>query len=136
MHLTHSNQPEVLCSTQQLHKLTTRRKRQHRVPTWGLHHVDIGFTVRVDRVSEVEPAVINILLLAVRQGVGLAGLRQLVPALHARHVEVHTLLGARLLLLALIESSALNTVPGQEQNRNRAFGCVHGRFLAFNLKKG
>lgn len=97
--------------------------------------MDIDFTIRVDRVSEVEPAVINILLFAVGQGIGLVGLRQLVPALHARHVEIHTLLGTRLLLLSLVKSSALNAVPGQAQNRNSASECVHGRFLASNLKE-
>lgn len=97
--------------------------------------MDNGFTIRVDRVSEVEPAVINILLLAVREGVGLAGLRQLVPALHTRHVEMHALLRTRLLLLSLVKSSALNTVPGQGQNRSSAFECVHRRFLAFKVKE-
>lgn len=68
-----------------------------------------GLAVAVHRVGEVEPAVINVLLLAVGHGVHLHWLGQLVPAVHLGEVEVGALLRTRVLLLSFVERSALNT---------------------------
>lgn len=68
-----------------------------------------GLVVAIHRVGEIEPAVINVLLLAVGHGVDLHWLGQLVPAFHLSEVEVGALLGTRVFLLSFVECSALNT---------------------------
>lgn len=68
-----------------------------------------GLVVAIHRVGEIEPAVINVLLLAVGHGVDLHWLGQLVPAFHLSEVEVGALLCTRVFLLSFVECSALNT---------------------------
>lgn len=43
--------------------------------TWSLYNMDDGLVVPIHWVREIEPAVVNILLLTVGQGVNLAWLR-------------------------------------------------------------
>lgn len=68
-----------------------------------------GLIVPIHGVCEVEPAVVNVLLLTVGQGIHLAWLGQFVPIFNLGNVEMWTFLSTCVFLLSFIEGSALNT---------------------------
>lgn len=76
--------------------------------------MDFFLSVVVDGVCVVEPAVIGVSLLAVHEGEGLDGLRELVSVLHFNEFKVTTVSLTSVLLLSCAERPALHTLPGTE----------------------
>ena len=56
--------------------------------TWSLYNMNSGLIVPIHRVCEVEPAIINVLLLTMGQGIDLAWLGQFVPIFNLGNVEM------------------------------------------------
>lgn len=74
-----------------------------------------GITVRIHWICEIEPAVVNVLLLTVGQGIYLARLGQFVPIFDLGNVETGTFLCTCVFLFSFIEGSTLNTFSVKTQ---------------------